>query len=559
MDDPSTARAPSGDLTRAAFARRAFVALGALGGLAVGLPRLALGAATATERRRAPKLRGLTIMNGLRPYRGDNRMRTTISSARRRNARRVTISFNLTQSARVQLEVVKSNVRGLEIVDTKMTRLKAGRRQIVWQAPRGLAARTYLLRMRVTDARGRTTLYGGDRPTSRGFAAPVVRVLGIEAAFRRRSYAPGERAQLRIETDAAELSVEILHSGSERTRTQRGDVMRGTPVSPPVSANWRRRRFGRGTVSAPVGDWPSGLYFARVTTSDGRTGFAPFVVRPRSPGPARVAVVLPTHTWQAYNFLDRDGDGWGDTWYAGSTNSIDLDRPFLNNGVPPRFRLYDLPFLRWLDETGKQFDLYAEDDLERFKRGDDLRVAYDLVVFSGHSEYVTAHAYVVTQRFRDLGGNLMFLSANSFFWRVRKKGSQLERIAQWRDSGRPEARLIGAQYLANDDGSIQDAFVVTGAELAPWVFEGTGLTNGSVFGQYGIEIDHTTPQSPPETIVLAEIPDLFGPGRTAQMTYYETDSGAKVFGAGVLAFGIRALQAEVSQILDNVWRRLTAP
>ena len=41
-------------------------------------------------------------------------------------------------------------------------------------------------------------------------------------------------------------------------------------------------------------------------------------------------------------------------------------------------------------------------------------------------------------------------------------------------------------------------------------------------GGYGIEIDSLAPESPPGTIVLAEIPDLYGPGFTAQMSYYET-------------------------------------
>ena len=99
-----------------------------------------------------------------------------------------------------------------------------------------------------------------------------------------------------------------------------------------------------------------------------------------------------------------------------------------------------------------------------------------------------------------------------------------------------------------------------GADLAPWAFEGTGLSNGSVFGQYGIEIDHTTSDSPAGTIVLARIPDLFGPGRTAEMTYYETAAGARVFSAGVLAFGIRAFRDQtVATILDNVWRQLSRP
>lgn len=486
-------------------------------------------------------------------------MHTTVSSGRRGKARRVTISFRLTQTSRVQLEVVKSGVRGLTTIETKTVRLKPGRRQLTWTPPRGIEPRTYMLRLRVTDMRGRTTLYGPDRPNDPGPRAPVLRVLGIEAVFNRRSYTARSRAELSIETDAPELTVQLFRSGSEQARTYRNNEMRGTPVSAPVKKSWRRHRFGRGKLQLRLGDLPSGLYFARISTPDGRRGFAPFIVRPRSAGRTRVAVVLPTHTWQAYNFFDNNGDGWGDTWYAGTTNRIQLARPYLTNGVPPRFRLYDLPFLRWLSRTGKEVDIYAEDDLERFRRGDELRIAYDLIVFPGHSEYVTPHVYDVTKRFRDLGGNLMFLSANSFFWKTRKRGSRLERVALWRKSGRPEAALIGAQYLANDDGSIQDGFVVTGADRAPWAFEGTGLENGSVFGQFGIEIDKTTPASPPGTIVLAKIPDLFGPDRTAEMTYYETKAGARVFAAGVLAFGIGARQKVISQILENVWKQLTTP
>jgi hypothetical protein len=41
--------------------------------------------------------------------------------------------------------------------------------------------------------------------------------------------------------------------------------------------------------------------------------------------------------------------------------------------------------------------------------------------------------------------------------------------------------------------------------------------------------------------VLARIPDAFGPGKSAEMTYYETRRGAKVFAAGVMNFGGSAL------------------
>ena len=59
--------------------------------------------------------------------------------------------------------------------------------------------------------------------------------------------------------------------------------------------------------------------------------------------------------------------------------------------------------------------------------------------------------------------------------------------------------------------------------------------------------------------MLAEIPDLLGPGLTAQMSYYETPTGAKVFSAGTMDFGGSATTTPVSQILENLWARLSRP
>jgi hypothetical protein len=57
--------------------------------------------------------------------------------------------------------------------------------------------------------------------------------------------------------------------------------------------------------------------------------------------------------------------------------------------------------------------------------------------------------------------------------------------------------------------------------------------------------------------VLAEIPNLFGSGRTAQMTYYETPGGARVFAAGAFYF-IRLVHIDpmTSRIIENLWARL---
>ena len=44
-----------------------------------------------------------------------------------------------------------------------------------------------------------------------------------------------------------------------------------------------------------------------------------------------------------------------------------------------------------------------------------------------------------------------------------------------------------------------------------------------------------------------------GPGRTAEMTYYETPGGAKVFAAGALNFTASIGDPTVAQLVENVW------
>ena len=87
------------------------------------------------------------------------------------------------------------------------------------------------------------------------------------------------------------------------------------------------------------------------------------------------------------------------------------------------------------------------------RNGNALARAYDLIVFPGHHEYVTTNEYDAIEKFRDLGGNLIFLSANNFFWKVTRRGNLMTRVKRWRDLGRPEAELIGVQYFGNDRGT----------------------------------------------------------------------------------------------------------
>jgi hypothetical protein len=536
------------------------------GALALLVPERLLGALG-----RGAATDALRVGNGGVPFAGDSRLLTTLSPGGYRGRNRATVRFRLPRPATVHLDVVDRNAPGEKslvteqqgttptaALDTESRHLGAGLHQLTWTPPPNQATGTYTLTLRATDRSGTRTLFGNRGPKAPHLPqGPIVRVIGLDAAFTQRSYLPGDQATLNLSADVPSVAVQISRAGPETIPTYSNSEMYGVTVDDPIFVDWRANADRPGTITIPIGSWPSGVYFARLV-SGALEGFAPFVLR--SPAPSqKVAVVIPTNTWAAYNFTDENGDGLGDSWYVWWAHPyVELTRPHLRKGVPYRWRSYDVEFIRWLAQTGTTVDFYADEDLEGFVTGDDLRAAYNLVVFPGHAEYVTTHVYDVVQRYRDLGGNLLFLSANNFFRRVDRVGDQLHLIDTWRNLGRPESALCGVQYRAGDRGSHQMPYTVTDAGASSFAFAGTGLGAGATFGSYGIEIDSTTALSPPGTQVFAQIPNALGvPGLTAEMSYYETPAGSRVFSAGALNFGGQiALWPQATQVLQNVWTRL---
>ena len=160
-------------------------------------------------------------------------------------------------------------------------------------------------------------------------------MLGVDAGFTAESYVASSAARLAIETDATSLTLQTFRAGGEDTRTHSDTLMNGVPVDQPVTIEWKARHR-RATLNRALGPWPTGVYFVKLTANDGRIGYAPFVIRPTTLGErSRVAVVMPTNTWQAYNFRDSDGNGWGDTWYAKGAQSTAAPRPHVHPARRP--------------------------------------------------------------------------------------------------------------------------------------------------------------------------------------------------------------------------------
>ena len=323
------------------------------------------------------------------PYAGDNALLTTISPNGDRVRDSARVSFTLTERATVRFAVTRTLSRPTVVTEQSAT-LGAGRHTMTWVPPPTTTPRTYLALFDVRDEAGNRRSYGArNAETGRRKTTPVIRVLGVDAGFTRESYVPGETASLTIATDALALQLQFFRAGPEDVPTYDNTVMNGVPVGEPMQVPWSSVDRPT-TIPVQLGAWPSGVYFAKLTAEDGRIGYAPFVIRPTQLGTTRVAVVIPTNTWQAYNFRDEDGNGWGDTWYAkGAQSTVRLGRAFLRRGVPPQYRKYDLGFLRWLAQQGKQPDYLTETDLEVLDSGDTLARFYDLIVYGGHTEYVT--------------------------------------------------------------------------------------------------------------------------------------------------------------------------
>lgn len=505
-----------------------------------------------------PRLNGLRVSSGTGPYAGDGRLMATVSPNGDGVRDQAVLHFRLLRAATVTMIVLACS-KHPKVIWTKTTHLRAGKNRLVWAPPSRTLPRTYMLHLHV-NAGGAEHEYGNESYRLEKLEpAPVVRVQGLDAGFGSRSYSPGADARLRVATDAPSYTIQFFHAGPE-TQVTEGYQMEGVPVSEPRRFDWSAHRDSPGTLVLRLGNWPNGIYYARLTSPDGRVGYAPFVMRPSQYGRHRVAYIIHTNTWEAYNHQDVDDDGWGDTWYAAdSIHRVELARHYIRFGAPPQWRRYDLTPLRWLYRTGKEVDFLSDDDLEHFSRARTLARLYDLIVFPGHEEYVTTHVYNLVSAYRNLGGNLMFLSATNFLWRIDRHGSRIIRVAQWRQLGRPESRLIGVQYRGNDEGEHRGPYVLTPYGQESWEFGGVDQTLVLPWRWFGIEFDMRTSVSPRSIRVLAYVnPHMRDPGLRGEMTYYER-GGAKVFAAGVLNFPGSTNFPPFRRVLENVWERLVKP
>jgi hypothetical protein len=352
----------------------------------------------------------------------------------------------------------------------------------------------------------------------------------------------GGQLELCVSTDAPAFHVELYRWGAELAHHGGSGWLDGVhaPHHLPFH-DWGRDNVGLAgedlaawpAYAIPVGSgWPPGVYVAVLAEGDGRgqEGRAPppgvepdarnaralFVVRSATPGAGTsILYNLPLLTWHAYNqvseehyapstgeggwciysdFLDvprfppltvsvlRPGGGTGAT-------TFDTFNPDPLDPTPRQtFVHWDALAIAWLERNGYRVDFCT--DLDLHARGAELLRSYRLLLTSGHDEYWSAPMRAGVEQFVAAGGNAAFFGGNTCWWRVAfEEPFAFRRAHHWSDASipdRPENALTGVSFRNGGERPPHQAegppvgYRVQHADH--WVYAGTGLRDGDVFG-----------------------------------------------------------------------------
>jgi hypothetical protein len=383
-------------------------------------------------------------------------------------------------------------------------------------------------------------------PWHRSGCLPEPRVIRVErlAAFvdSTRSYVPGTVVPLVVSADRGDASASVSVDCHGRAVGHIG--------------------FPQGTV--PRGDRPGLYHFvARDPTSDEFQ--APVVVRdPRpldKPLPHTALVVWPYLTWRAYSAYDADLNGIPDSWYQfWRQRRVSLRGPLLRDGVEDDHKAV-APFSRWLCSRPSLRAQHITDvELGRLPLSTLRR--YSAIVFPGHSEYYEPKTYDLLMRYRDQGGNLIFLQANPFYRQVRVEPEKNAVVMTDYDAreGRSDFAIAGVGYdgccFPHVRGRPYVAATGRDYERVRWLFRGTGIGPGQPFGIAYSESDRTDPQLTPHDNVVAGLAIIAGKRGviTSSLVWSHAGKGSS-FATGNYSF-LRMKKGLTHKLLDNVWRKL---
>jgi hypothetical protein len=321
----------------------------------------------------------------------------------------------------------------------------------------------------------------------------------------------------------------------------------------------------------PAGAFPSGLasglYHYVVTDPAGDRAEAPVVVRNGAfqldrPPPHTALVVWPYLTWRAYNGYDANLNGIPDSWYQfWRQRRVSLVGTILPGGREDDFKA-TVGFSRWMCSRRPRVQSVTDVELGRMPLSTLRR--YSAVWFPGHSEYYEPSTWDLLRRYRDGGGNLVFLQANPFYRQVRldrARNAMVMTDFDARDRGYSDFALAGVGYdgccFARSHAARLRAARGADFARARWLFQGTGIGPGQSFGYAGSESDRIDPALTPHDHVVAAEAIIAGNYGVVNAAMTWSRAGGQVFATGNYDF-LRMRRSVTWPLLDNVWRRLVS-
>ncbi len=391
-----------------------------------------------------------------------------------------------------------------------------------------------------------------------------------------------------------------------------------------TGVDWNRRGYGSPHHTQFVaGPERSGLYYFHAQGESGAYFSFPWVVAPAHPS-APIAVLASTNTWNAYNNFGGRSNyinakelpttptvnarldlvryrcaGSYNEWQFADDDyaALSFERPEPMNQVaeseeatdpirgrqPCHLAAAEWRLLAWMERESYPYDYYSEAQLHA---GEIDLDAYRVLILSTHPEYWSRSMYeqVKTWVF-ERGGRLLYLGGNGLNCEVEFPSPTTMRcrsqIAKGESLGGVDPTGAGRQLESRMHRNVESEAALLGVvctesgimTAAPyrvvnpdhWVFDGTGLKQGEIFGAAGLhercsggasghETDKRSPSSPANTVLLAK--GLNPEDGGAEMVLHAPGGDSAVFSVGSITYPASLLVDDaVSRITANVLDR----
>jgi hypothetical protein len=328
-------------------------------------------------------------------------------------------------------------------------------------------------------------------------------------------------------------------------------VPQPNPTTGRIEANW--------PVSYTLqtgANWKSGVYLININPAGTTTNTSYIVFVVRNDGVAAdILYEVPFTTYQAYN-------SWGgkSLYTYNSTGipavEVSYDRPYEHDNGVGLFFAGDYNMIHWLESQGYNVTYASSVDVHT---NPGLMNNRKMLLSNFHDEYYSWQMFNNVTAWRDQGKHQAWFTSNNIYWQIRfapsTTGVANRVIVCYKNAAndpmstsstpwlttvlfrdppvnRPENQLLGIQFdNAMGFGEYFD-YVVTNANH--WVYEGTGLANGSTIPMLvGYEYDRVFSNgfTPPGLVVLSHSPAPPVYGNYANSSIYTAPSGAMIFAA----------------------------